>query len=51
MSDIRAEKWDTQTPARPPFKSNVNGGAHTLYELLKASTTLLYGNVGTGSQQ
>jgi hypothetical protein len=48
MIDIRAEKWDTQTPMVPPFRSTVNGGAETLYELAKASITVPYGNVGKG---
>jgi hypothetical protein len=38
-------------PDGPPFKSTTNGGADTLYELPKASITVLCGNVGAGSQQ
>lgn len=38
-------------PDGPPFQSTINGGAETLYELPKASITVLCGNLGTGSQQ
>jgi hypothetical protein len=33
-------------PDGPPLKSTVNGGADTLYELPKASVTVLSGNIG-----
>ena len=35
-------------PDGPPLRSTVNGGADTLYELPKASVTVLCGNIGVG---
>jgi hypothetical protein len=38
-------------PDGPPLRSTVNGVVDTLYELPKASITVLYGSLGTRSQQ